>query len=76
MYGEITDTASKRRQTALECLNSNNIPHVVKNSGRHLVVSNRLDYYPTKDWFKDRTTGKKYAGIKNLVEFYKNEVKK
>lgn len=69
---------SKRRsnlESSTEIIESSGVPFVSKNNGVHLIVANRLDYWPSTGLFIDRETKKRGRGVRNLLRLYHIKVK-
>lgn len=65
------DIKEKRRFTAKQCLENNNVEFEVKNNGCHLIVSTDIglvDFWPGTELFEIRATKERDYGLDNLVK--------
>lgn len=53
-----------------EFAKAHNIKYESKNNGTHIIIEN-IDYWPSTGLFIDRKTGKRFRGIRNLIDLIK-----
>jgi hypothetical protein len=59
----------RNRESSSKILDEYKIPYVSKNGGAHLIVMDRIDFWPGTGLWMDRPTKTRRRGVFRLVKF-------